>query len=137
MRKAFSNSNHVQCIFTDESVTFYGDEQAVCLPYGCIDEIKMSLLGVLQATSHTRICSFTVDHRDRAEVKEMVKYVRKAMTTAPKAELQVIDLVAKDEKNAVPNDLPPEEQLKMYKAQFVQGIISKEEYDAKKLQLKG
>ena len=136
MKKSFKNSSHVECIFTDEGITFYGDQQEVFFPYGCIDSIKLSLFGILQATCGTQICSFAVDHKEKAEMKEMVKYAKDAMATAPKAEPQIIDLTKKDEKDIVSSDLSPEEQLKQYKAQFIQGIISKEEYDARKRQLK-
>ena len=90
---------------------------------------------MLQATCHTQICSFAVDHKDRAEMKEMIRYAREAMQTAPRAEMQLFDLTKKAEKDRVSADLPAEEQLKQYKAQFIQGIISKDEYDAKKRQL--
>ena len=135
MKQAFKNSSQVECIFTDEGVTFYGAQQQVYMPYGCLDSIKMSLLGVLQATSGKQICSFAVDRKDRAAVKEMLQYARKAMETAPRAETLLIDLTKKADKDKVSADLPAEEQLKLYKAQFVQGIISKEEYDVKKRQL--
>ena len=66
MRKVFENSGSLKCIFTDDGITFYGSRQEVYFPYGCIDSIKMSLMGVLQAVSHIQICSFAVDRKDRA-----------------------------------------------------------------------
>ena len=136
MKKVFRNSDQLQCIFTDEGVTFYGTKQDVYAPYGSMDSIKLSLLGILQATCHTQIFSFTVDRKDRAEMKEMVKYAAEAIKTAPKAEVQMIDLTKKQEKDQVSEDLSPEEQLKKYKTLFIQGAISKEEYDAQKRRLK-
>ena len=135
MKKVFRNSSKLECIFTEEGITFYGAEQEVYFPYGCIDSIKMSFMGVLQATCHTKICCFAVDRADKSAMKEMVKFAKEAMVSAPKAEPQVIDLTHKSEAETVPADLPPEEQLKRYKALFIQGILSKEEYDAKKRQL--
>ena len=135
MKQSFRNSSQVECIFTDEGITFYGAEQEVYFPYGCIDSIKMSFMGVLQATCHTKICCFAVDRGDKSTMKEMIQYARKAMATAPRAEPQVIDLTKKSESEIIPSDLPPAEQLKRCKALFIQGIISKEEYDAKKRQL--
>ena len=135
MRNAFTNSDHLQVIFTDEGITFYGAQQAVYYPYGSLDLVKMSLLGILQVASGTRICSFAVDHKDRAKVKEMIRYARDAMKTAPKAESQLIDTAAKTGAEQVPADLPAEEQLRRYKSLFVQGVISKEEYDVAKRRL--
>ena len=136
MEKAFSNASQVQCIFTDNGITFTGTEQEIFFPYGCIDSLKMSLMGILQATSRARVCTFAVDRKDRAEVKEAVKAAHEAMKTAPFGEVQVIDTNDKNGQEKVSSELSPEEQLKEYKAMFVQGIISKEEYDAKKVLLR-
>ena len=136
MRNAFTNSDRLQVIFTEESVTFYGvDRQAVYFPYGSLDLIKMSMLGILQAASGKRICSFAVAHKDRAQVKEMVRYARDAMKTAPREECRLIDLSGKADADQVPADLPAAEQLRRYKALFVQGVISREEYDVAKRRL--
>ena len=133
MKKSFKNKDQVEVIFTDEGVTFYGIGQEVYFPYGCIDEIRMSLLGILQVNHLANICSFTVDHKDRKEMKEMIKYAREAMKTAPEGELQIFGTDSACDENA---GLSPEEQLKKYKEQFIQGTISKEEYDLHKRQLK-
>ena len=136
MKKSFKNKDQVEVIFTDEGVTFYGAEQEVYFPYGCIDEIRMSLLGILQCNHLANVCSFAVDHKDRKEMKEMIQFAREAMKTAPEGELQIFDNTKKDASEQVSGDLSPEEQLKKYKEQFIQGIISKEEYDLHKRQLK-
>ena len=134
MRNAFTDANNMQCIFDDEGVTFADPKQEVFFPYGSIDNVKLSMLGVLQIASIPTVCTFLVDRKDRSAVKAMVKHTQQAMKTAPKAKPRVIDL----SKSAgdVDADLSPEEQLKHYKALFVQGVISKEEYDAHKRQLR-
>ena len=137
MKHSFQNKHGVECIFTDEGITFYGAMQEVFYPYGSIDNISLSMLGVLQVGHLSRICSFAVDRADRAQVKELVRNAKAAMKTAPRADVQFVDLTKKAEKDVISPNLPPEEQLKQYKAQFIQGIISKEEYDLKKRQLKG
>ena len=136
MKKVFTNSNQVKCVFTDGGITFCGPTQEVYMPYGCIDSIHVSLLGLLQAVHHTMICSFSVDHKDKAELKKMVKYAQEAMKTAPKEEMKVIDVTRGSAAGQVSADLSPEEQLKQYKQLFIQGAISKDEYDAKKRLLK-
>ena len=90
MNKTFSNSSQLKCVFTDDGVTFCNPTQEVYFPYGCIDYIKISLLGVLQAASHVRICSFAVDRKDRGEAKEAVKFAQEKMKTAPKDEPRVV-----------------------------------------------
>ena len=135
MKKSFKNSSRVECVFTDDGISFYGSQQEVYFPYGCLDSINMSFLGVLQAVCHTRICSFAVDRGDRAQVKQLIKFAREAMKTAPKEEPQVINVTEQCQEAQVPHTLPPEEQLKRYKALFIQGVITKDEYDLKKRQL--
>ena len=137
MTTLLKNASRQECVFTDEGVTFYGVKQEVYMPYGCLDSISMSFLGILQAACGKHICSFAVDRKDRAIAKEMVKFAKQAMLTAPKEELKFIDLTQKSEDEVVSSDLSPEEQLKQYKQQFIQGVISKDEYDAKKRLLKG
>ena len=134
MKKIFSNSSQLQCVFTDDGVGFYGPRQEVYFPYGSIENISMSLLGILQVNRRSLVCTFApAGHGDRSELREMVKFARAAMKTAPEAEPQVMD--AKSHK--ADDGLSPEEQLKQYKTMFVQGVISKEEYDAKKRLLRG
>lgn len=76
MKTVFANSGGVQCIFTDEGLTFSGNGQEVYYPYGSLDTVKISLMGVLQASCRTRVCSFAVDRKDRAKAKEMIQYAR-------------------------------------------------------------
>ena len=128
MKTVFTNPDKLQCIFTDDGVTFCGATQDAYMPYGCIDSISLSLMGILQATSRSQICTFTIDRKDRGEVKEMIRFAKEAMKTAPKAEFQLLDKAQ--------SGLSPEEQLKQLKQQFIQGAISKEEYDARKRLLK-
>ena len=133
MRKSFKNPDRVEVIFTEEGVTFYGAQQDVHFPYGCLDTVRLSLLGVLQVVSKSSVACFAVNRADRAEMKKMVAYARNAMKTAPKASVEVVDL---SQEAQVSGELPPEEQLKQYKALFIQGAISKQEYDLRKRQLK-
>ena len=132
MKKVFENSSQVKCVFTDDGITFCGPRQEVYFPYGAVDSIKLSLLGVLQVKHRTQIGSFAVDHKDRDELKKMIKFAEEARKTAPQGEIQIINL----SKRSAVSKLPPEEQLKHYKEQFIQGAITKEEYEARKRQLK-
>ena len=132
MRNVFTDANNMQCIFDDEGVTFSDPKQEVFFPYGSIDTAKLSLLGVLQIASIPTVCTFLVDRKDRAQVKAMVKHTQQAMKTFPKAKPRVLDLTKGAQ---VDSGLSPEEQKKQLKALFVQGVISKEEYDARRRQL--
>ena len=134
MKKVFRDKNQLECIFTEEGISFYGAKQEVSVPYGAIDSINMSLLGILQVTHRAQVFTFTVARGDKAEMKEMIRYAREAMGTAPKEELKIIDRSA--QAGLVDSSLPPEEQLKQYKTLFIQGQISKDEYDLKKRQLR-
>ena len=133
MKKSFVNPDRVEVIFTEEGVTFYGAQQDIFFPYGCLDTVRMSLLGVLQVVSRSSVACFAVNRADRAEMKKMVAYAKEAMKTAPKDTVKVIDL---NQETQVSAALSPEEQLKQYKTLFIQGAISKQEYDVKKRQLK-
>ena len=134
MKKVFRDKNQLECIFTEEGISFYGAKQEVSVPYGAIDSINMSLLGILQVTHRAQVFTFTVARGDKAEMKEMIRYAREAMGTAPKEELKIIDRSA--QAVLVDSSLSPEEQLKHYKTLFIQGQISKDEYDLKKRQLR-
>ena len=136
MKKSFKNHDNVEVIFTDEGITFYSKDQEVYFPYGCLDTVRISLLGVLQVVSRSSVASFAVERGDRAGMKEMIAYATEAMKTAPKDQVQVISLSDCSREIEVSQDLSPEEQLQKYKALFIQGAISKQEYDLKKRQLK-
>ena len=128
MKKVFHDKNGMECIFNDDGVLFCDKLRRIYYPYGCLDSINISLLGVMQAVCRSQVCCIAVAHRDKAEAKEMVRFAREAMKTAPNANAVVLDLA----KCNVDQSLPNEEQLKQYKALFVQGILSKEEYDLQK-----
>ena len=134
MRTVFQNKGQVQCVFTEEGVSFAGPQQEVNVPYGAIDSINLSLLGILQVTHRAQVFTFAVNRADRAAVKDMLRYAKDAMRTAPEGELKIIDL--SKQADLVDSSLPPEEQLKRWKTLFVQGVISKAEYDMKKRQLR-
>ena len=134
MKQVFRNKDQLECIFTQDGVSFCGTKQEVYLPYGAIDSINMSLLGILQVTHRAQVFTFTVNRADKAAIKEMIRFTREAMKTAPKEELKIMDLSKQTE--LVDSALSPEEQLKQYKTLFIQGQISKDEYDMKKRQLK-
>ena len=134
MRKVFQNKGQVECIFTEEGVSFSGPQQEVNVPYGAIDTINMSLLGILQVTHRAQVFTFAVNRGDRAAMKEMLRYTKEAMSNAPEGELKIIDL--SKQADLVASSLPPEEQLKRWKTLFVQGVISKDEFDMKKRQLR-
>lgn len=128
MKEVFTNANHVTCVFTDKGVIFFGARQEAFYPYGCIDSLRMSLLGILQVVHRNQIMTFAVDNKDRKRMKEMLKATRETIQNADFAQP-----VISDKQDRVPEDLPAEEQLKQYKGLFVQGVISKEEYDLKKV----
>ena len=133
MRKEFYNEKQkVHCIFDDEGVRFINPQQEFFYPYGGIDSIDLSLLGVLQVHYRAHVCTYTAWKGEKAGLKEMLKYAKEAMKTAPEAEPTIIDLTAK----ADDSGLSPEEQLKKLKMDFVQGRISKDEYDAKRRAIK-
>ena len=131
MRRSFSNDNGTQVVFTDDGVSFYGSVQEIYYPFGSIDLIRLSLLGVLQVGSKGKICCYVVDRKDRAALRQAMKDTQKAMKDAPKEEAKIFM------KNLVMTPgLSPEEQLKKYKTLFVQGTITKDEYDHRRRQLK-
>ena len=48
MNRKFENKANMVVLFTDTGIIFSDPRNAVSFPYGCIDTIKISLLGVLQ-----------------------------------------------------------------------------------------
>ena len=131
MKKAFHDKFQMECTFMDEGIAFCNSKKNVYFPYGCMDSLNLSLLGVLQAVSHAQVCCFTVQKQDKGEIKELVKQAKAAMKTAPAADAVVIEM----DKIHVDSSLPHEEQLRQYKAHFVQGMIAKEQYDFMKRML--
>ena len=136
MKKVFQKPGQVTCAFTDKGVAFTSPVSEAYYPYGSIDTIHMSLLGVFQVTHLSKVCTFAVSRADRAAVKEAMKLAREAMKDAPRAEPLLVDLKNQPASLHVDASLPAAEQLKQYKALFVQGAISKELFDWKKLLLK-
>ena len=133
MRNEFYNHKQkVSLVFTEESVSFINPQQEYIFPYGAIDTAEMSILGVFQVTHRSTVCTFTVERGEKAKLKEMLKYTKDAMKSAPEAEPKCIDLTKAQENSG----LSKEEQLKKCKQDFIQGRISKEEYEAVKRQLK-
>ena len=131
MSKVFHDKFQMECSFTEEGITFCNSKRSVYFPYGCLDSLNLSFLGVMQAMSRAQVCCFTVEKQDKAEIKDLVKKAREAMKTAARAEAVIID----HEQIHVDQSLSPEEQLKQYKAQFVQGVLSKDQYDFMKKKL--
>ena len=134
MKKIFTNPTRVQCLIDDDGISFYGGDQEVFFPYGSIDTLHVSILGVLQVTHRSQVCNFAVNRADRAEMKEAFAFAKEANQKAPACTPEFIKI---RQEAQVPVDLPAAEQLKQYKAMFVQGAISKPEYDAKKRLLRG
>ena len=129
MKKLFTNPTRVQCLIDDDGISFYGGDQEVFFPYGSIETLHMSILGVLQVSHRAQVCNFAVNRADRAEMKEAFAFAREANKNAPAATPEFIKI---RQQVQVPVDLSAAEQLKQYKALFIQGAITKAEYDAKK-----
>ena len=131
MKAVYENAAKHTVIFTDEGISYYTDMQDTYYPYGCLDSVSMSLLGVLQIVYKAQVACFTVEKKDRGAMRETVRQARERMKTAPEAPRRGFL------KNfMVPNTLPAEEQLRRYKELYVQGKITKEEYDLKHRYLK-
>ena len=135
MKKVFTNKTQVQLVFTDEGIGFYDSRQEMFFPYGSIDTLHMSLLGILQVTHLSRVCTFAVNSADRADVKTLIRSAKEAMAKAERTEPRFVDLTK--QAALVDAGLSSEEQLRQYKTLFIQGIITREEYNAKKQLLKG
>ena len=128
MAKVFKDKFQMSCMFTEEGIYFSYVKKDVYFPYGCLDSLNMSLLGVIQAVSRAQVCCFTAGKADKAELKELIKQGKNAMKTASGAEPVVLDFSKVD----VDPDLPKEERLKQFKARFVQGMITKEQFNLEK-----
>ena len=128
MEKVFHDKYQMTCIFTDEGIIFSNVMKDVYFPYGCLDSLNLSLLGIMQAVSRAQVCCFTVAKEDKAEIKELVKRGKAAMKSSPAAEPVVLDLTPLH----VDGSLPAEDQLKAYKAHYVQGVISRDQFNLKK-----
>ena len=128
MKEVFTNANHLTCIFTDKGILFSGAKQEAYYPYGCVDSLKMSLLGILQVVHRNQIMTFAVYHQDRSRMKQMMKDTKSLIENGGFAEPCIFE-----KRDLVAEDLSAEEQLKQYKGLYVQGVISKEEYDVKKV----
>ena len=128
MSKVFHDKFQMECTFWEDGISFCNVRRNVFYPYGSLDTLNLSLLGVMQAVSHSLVCCFTVDRKDKAEIKELVKKAKEAMKTAPDGEAVVLDL----DNLPVDQTQSAENQLKQYKALFVQGVISKAQFDLMK-----
>ena len=128
MEKIFKDKYLMTCIFDEEGVIFSNAARDVYFPYGCLDSLSMSFLGVIQAVSRGQVCCFTAGKADKAELKEWIRKGKETMKTAPAAEPVLLDL----SKIGVDAALPAEEQLKQYKAHYVQGMLSRDQFNLKK-----
>ena len=118
----------MQLTVTEEGMLFCNSKRDIYFPYGCMDSLNMSFLGVIQAVSRGQVCCFTASREDKAELKELVKNGKQAMKAGLHAEPVIVDL----EKIHVDQSLSPEEQLKQFKAQYIQGVLSREQYNLMK-----
>ena len=134
MREVFTNATRIQCIIDDEGISFYSGQQEIFFPYGSMDTLRLNLLGVLHVACGEQICSFAVDKADRSAMKEVLQQARQANADAPAGKAQYIPL---RQEVQVPVDVPAKEQLRRSKALFIQGAISKAEYDSKRRLLRG
>ena len=131
MSKVFKDKFQMECSFGTEGVSFCNSKRDIYFPYGCIDSLNLSFLGVLQAVSRGHVCCFTVGREDKAEIKDLVKKAKEAMKSAPIAEPVVVEL----EQLGLGTGLSAEEQMKQYKAMYVQGVLSREQFDFMKRKL--
>ena len=128
MRKVFTDKFQMTCIFEDQGIIFSNVKRDVYFPFGCLDSLNMSLLGIIQAVSRSQVCCFTVKKEDKAELKELVKQGKAAMRAASGEEAVIVNKSSED----VDPALPKEEQLKLFKAQYVQGVITREQFNLEK-----
>ena len=128
MSRVFHDKFQMECTFLEDGITFCNSKRNVYFPYGSLDSLNMSFLGVMQAVSHALVCCFTADKKDKAEIKELLKQAKEKMKTAPREDAVLVDL----EKIHVDQSLSPEEQLKQFKTHYIQGVISKDQYDLMK-----
>lgn len=128
MKTVFRDKHNMECIFTDEGIIFCDNRRDVFYPYGGLDSINLSLLGVMQAVCNKQVCCFNSGRQDKAEMKKMVQFAKDAREKMPMGEPVTIEKASLQ----VDESLPAEEQLKQFKAMFVQGMMSKAQYDLKK-----
>ena len=135
MKRKFSNADHLQCVFTDDGISLYSRQQLIYFPYGSLESIKLNRFGILQIPHKDILCAFEVEQKDRKAMEDLVTETREKMKTADKSTMEMIDLKHKDPALTVSMDLDDQEQFRQYKIQFLQGLISPEEYHARKIQL--
>ena len=128
MSNIFHDKFGMELRVSQEGMLFLNSRRACYFPYGSMDSLNLSFLGVLQAVSHAQVCCFTAGKADKAELKELVKAGKAAMKTAPGAQAVIVDL----DQTGVDSSLSNEEKMKQYKANFVQGRLSKEQLDLMK-----
>ena len=128
MEKVFKDKYQMTCIFDEEGVIFSNAARDVYFPYGCLDSLNMSFLGVIQAVSRGQVCCFTAGKADKAELKDCIRKAKEAMKTAGAGEPVILDL----SRIGVDAGLSAEEQLKEYKAHYVQGMLSRDQFNLKK-----
>ena len=128
MSQVFHDKFQMECTFLEDGIMFCNSKRDVFFPYGSLDSLNMSFLGVMQAVSHALVCCFTADRTNKAEIKALLKQAKEKMMTAPKADAVLVDL----EKVHVDQSLGHEEQLKEFKAQYIQGVISRDQYNLMK-----
>ena len=133
MKQVFTNSSQQKCVFTDNGVIFCGADTDIFFPFGCIDTIQVSLLGIMQITCPPTICTFAVDRKDRSAIRSLVKQVKSAIPSAPAAELVSVAWAAPDDR--LDAGLSDSEKVRRYKAKYIQGAITKAEYDIRKAHL--
>ena len=128
MSKVFYDKYQMACSFWQDGVAFCNSKREVFYPYGCLDSLNMSLLGIIQAKSRAQVCCFAVKREDKAELKALVKDAQQRMKDAARAEPVVLEL----SELPVDSSLPAEEQLKQYKSLYVQGVLTKEQFSFQK-----
>ena len=128
MMKVYRDKFQMECSFTEEGIYFCNSRRNVYFPYGSLDSLSLSFLGVMQAVSHSQVCCFTVSRPDKAEIKDLVQKAKEAMKKASRTEAVIVDL----DKLPVETGLSQEEQLKQYKALYVQGMLSRDQFNLMK-----
>ena len=136
MKRKFSNADHLQCVFTDDGISLYSRQQLIYFPYGALESIKLNRFGILQIPHKDILCAFEVEEKDRKVMEDLVTEARQKMKTADKSPMELIDLKHKDPSLTVSVDLDDQEQFRRYRIQFLQGLISPEEYHARKIQFR-
>ena len=127
MKEVFKNTGSLVCIFTEEGVSLYGKQKEAFYPYGSIKGIHVNLFGALVLGLGSYESTFLIEKEDRPRMKALLKDIKERIKKAEPEEFKIYGKCSK-----VPGDLPPEEQMKLYKDLFVTGTISKGYYDMKK-----